>query len=217
MIYWTLRLMIEVVKKAKTILVPSGRDHEGCVNVFEDRFAIKVPEFADRVLTTADAGRRFVKVKSRDIPMLIGKGFGDVGITYTDVYEERANHALPITYSIIGPRHLSFSLLFPSGRYIELKKRLTTPGLTPLVVATAYPAVLKSYIASTRKRGVACNITISPLQPTGSVEAMPALGVADAVADVVNTGKTARANNLVSYRLSEIFPAVIFRNTKSVY
>ncbi|MCA9239427.1 MAG: ATP phosphoribosyltransferase, partial [Planctomycetales bacterium] len=56
-------------------------------------------------------------------------------------------------------------------------------------VATSFPHVTQSYLA---RHGATAHI----VQLTGSVEVMIALGVADAIVDLVETGSTLAANNL---------------------
>ena len=54
-------------------------------------------------------------------------------------------------------------------------------------------------------------IVLSPFRPSGSVEVMPYLGVAEAVADLVETGETATQNGLSRLKLADVFPAIVWR------
>lgn len=203
--------MIEpIAHQAKCILLPSGRDYDYCVKVFEDTFNIKVPAFPERSLSVDKDGRRFVKVKSRDVPMLVQQGFADIGVAYTDICEENISPEDIIGFEVIGAPRLKLCLLSPKGQKEKIKSRLHAKE-NPLVIATAYPRVLAQYLEAEARKGRPVNLTLSPLVPSGSVEAMVALGVADAAVDVVNTGITAKANHLELLPLADIFPAVVYR------
>lgn len=199
-----------LIHQSKCIVLPGGRDYHHCVSVFENIFKIKIPSFPDRVLSVKSGGRHFVKVKSRDIPKLVQQGYADIGIAYTDVCQENILSSAPIAYQQVGDSALKLCLLLPKSQKKELESRLYS-NKKPLVVATAYPRLLKKYLKTAERSGAKLNMTLSPFTPSGSVEAMVALGVADAVVDVVNTGLTARTNNLDLIELIDIFPAVVYR------
>ncbi len=199
-----------LIQQSKCIVLPGGRDYHHCVSVFEDIFKIKIPPFPDRVLSVKSGGRHFVKVKSRDIPKLVQQGYADIGMAYTDICQENILSSAPITYRQVGDSSLKLCLLLPQSRKKELESRLYS-NKKPLVVTTAYPRLLKKYLKTTGHSGTKLNITLAPFTPSGSVEAMISLGVADAVVDVVNTGVTAKANKLHVIELTDIFPAVIYR------
>ena len=68
--------------------------------------------------------------------------------------------------------------------------------LAGLGVATKYPRVAKKYFSA---RGLSAEI----IEVYGSVELAPAVGLADLIVDVVDTGGTLRANGLIE--LDEVF------------
>ncbi len=195
----------------KKILVPSGRDYEHCVSVFEEKFGIAVPRFSKRQLTVESDGRLFVKVKSRDMPELLRIGFGDVGIIYTDICLEKLSTLPSLAYDIIGSPRLQFCLLVPKKMYHEFIERIHDFKLQPLSVSTAYPTFLEMCLKKIEDESRRLNIVISKFTPSGSMEAMPLLGVSDAVADVVNTGASADANHLIPLYLADISPALLYR------
>lgn len=201
----------ETINKSTCILLPSGRDYNHCADILHDAFGVFVPEFPERTLIAKTAGRMFIKVKSRDVPMLIEHGYGDVGLAYTDICQEKIAADSSIAYEIIGESLLKFCLLFPEANVKSLEERLGAPELAPVVVATSYPTVLKNCIAQALGEGRNLNIVISPITPSGSVESMVALGLADVAADVVNTGVTAAANSLQPFPLMNIYPALVYR------
>jgi ATP phosphoribosyltransferase len=68
-------------------------------------------------------------------------------------------------------------------------KPSTLADLEGLRVATAYPT-------STRRRLTELGVGVELVPVSGSVEAAPRLGLADAIVDLVSTGSTASANGL---------------------
>ena len=70
--------------------------------------------------------------------------------------------------------------------------------LEGLRVATSYPVSTKRLLA---ERGVACEL----VPVSGSVEAAPRLGLADAIVDLVSTGSTLSANGL--RRVVDLLPS----------
>lgn len=68
----------------------------------------------------------------------------------------------------------------------KIKKVSQLSGKT---IATSYPVLLKKYL---KKQKINCKI----LELSGSVEIAPALGLADAICDLVQTGKTLVDNDL---------------------
>jgi ATP phosphoribosyltransferase len=65
-----------------------------------------------------------------------------------------------------------------------------------LRVATKYPRVAQNFFAA---RGLSVEI----IEVYGSVELAPAVGLADLIVDVVDTGRTLRANGLIE--LEQVF------------
>jgi ATP phosphoribosyltransferase len=62
-------------------------------------------------------------------------------------------------------------------------------GLRDLRIATSYPALTRDLL---EKQGIRTHIS----ELSGSVEIAPSMGTADAIADLVSTGTTLRANHL---------------------
>lgn len=145
--------------------------------------------------------------------MLLKEGFADIGVMYTHMCDEIITAEMPLKQKIIGDAQLRFSLLLPVHQQAALQHRIHTAGRPPVSVATAYPSVLKKYIERKKASGKVFNIVSAPMTLGGSLEIMPELGLAEAVADVVSTGETAEANNLVPHHLGDIFPAIVYKDT----
>jgi ATP phosphoribosyltransferase len=134
----------------------------------------------------------FFYLRPRDIATYVGSGALDVGITGRDLLLDSRSPAREITTLDFGASTFRFAAT--PGRFSDL------PGLEGMRVATSYPALVGDFLA---RHGV--QVTIVALD--GAVESAVKLGVADAVADVVSTGSTLRAQGL------EIFGPVILDST----
>jgi len=134
----------------------------------------------------------FFYLRPRDIATYVGSGALDVGITGRDLLLDSRSPALEISSLDFGES--TFRFAGPPGAYASLD------DLKGVRVATSYPGLVGDFLA---RAGV--QVIIVPLD--GAVESAVKLGVADAVADVVSTGSTLRAQGL------EIFGPVILDST----
>jgi ATP phosphoribosyltransferase len=121
-------------------------------------------------------------LRTDDIPVLCAEGAIDLGITGSDLVEE-SGKALNTRLELgLGNCRLAFCVPDDS----DIKKPADLAGSR---IATSFPHVTERYLA---KHKVSGHI----VQLTGSVEVMIALGVADAIVDLVETGSTLAANRL---------------------
>ncbi len=134
----------------------------------------------------------FFYLRPRDIATYVGSGALDVGITGRDLLLDSRSEAREI--ATLDFAESTFRFAAPPGRFAELA------DLAGVRVATSYPALVGDFLA---RNGV--QVTMVGLD--GAVESAVKLGVADAVADVVETGSTLRAQGL------EIFGPVILDST----
>jgi ATP phosphoribosyltransferase len=147
-----------------------------------------------RALSALDARNdvEFFYLRPRDIATYVGSGALDVGITGRDLLIDSRSIAREISSLEFGES--TFRFAGPPGAFTELS------DLAGKRVATSYVALVGDYLA---RNGV--QVTMVGLD--GAVESAVNLGVADAVADVVSTGSTLRAQGL------EIFGPVILEST----
>jgi ATP phosphoribosyltransferase len=147
-----------------------------------------------RALNVADPRNdvEFFYLRPRDIATYVGSGALDVGITGRDLLLDSGSSAVEIASLDFGAS--TFRFAGPSGRFASLD------DLAGHRVATSYPGLVGGFLA---KAGV----TVDLVSLDGAVESAVRLGVADAVADVVSTGSTLRAQGL------EIFGPVILESS----
>jgi len=135
-------------------------------------------------LTDAENGVEFFYLRPRDIAVYVGEGTLDVGITGRDLLLDSGAHArevLPLGFG--GSR---FRFAGPAGEYRELAQ------VAGKRVATSYAGLVGGFLAN---RGIEATVT----RLDGAVETSIQLGVADVIADVVETGTTLRAAGLETF------------------
>lgn len=133
------------------------------------------------VVHDEDNDVEFFFLRPRDIAIYVGAGTLDVGITGRDMLLDSAAEAEPILELGFAPS--TFQLAAPIGM------ARTVQDLDGCTIATSYAGILEDWL--TRHE-----ITAKVLKLDGAVENAVALGVADAVADVVATGNTLRRAGL---------------------
>ena len=122
-------------------------------------------------------------LRDDDIPQAVAMGVADMGIVGRNEMEEK-NFPVKIIHSLgFGRCHLSLAI--PKGEIYESVKWFNGKR-----IATSYPRILERYF---RQQQIVAEIhTIA-----GSVEIAPAVGMADAVFDIVSSGGTLVKNGLV--------------------
>jgi ATP phosphoribosyltransferase len=134
----------------------------------------------------------FFYLRPKDIATYVGSGALDVGITGRDLLlDARMPGAREI--EALGFAGSTFRFAAPTGTFHDLN------DLEGKRIATSYPGLVDSFLD---ERGIAVDLV--PLD--GAVESAVRLGVADAVADVVETGTTLRQAGL------EVFGPPILRS-----
>jgi ATP phosphoribosyltransferase len=126
----------------------------------------------------------FFFLRPKDIAIYVGSGELDFGITGRDLAREsnaRVHECLALGF---GASHFRYAA--PAGR------DWTTADLAGRRIATAYPNLVRKDLAA---RGIEATI----IRLDGAVEISVQLGVADAIADVVGSGRTLSLHDLVAF------------------
>lgn len=166
-----------------TLAVPSkGRMAEPALRLCAD--AGLSFEATDRALLVpcANAPVDLLLVRAHDVPEYVQDGVVDLGITGANLVAEA--EARLETVAELGFARCSLQAAVPHDA-----PQKSLEELDGLRVATAYPV-------STRAALGALGVSAELVPVSGSVEAAPRLGLADAIADLVSTGSTASANGL---------------------
>ncbi|MBO0895196.1 MULTISPECIES: ATP phosphoribosyltransferase [Arthrobacter] len=130
------------------------------------------------VMVDPDNDVEFFFLRPRDIAVYVGAGTLDVGLTGRDLFLDAQVDAEELMSLGFGAS--TFRFAGPVGDFTTIDQ------LEGKRVATSYDGLLRAYLA---ERG----ITASVVRLDGAVESSVRLGVADAIADVVETGTTLRA------------------------
>ncbi len=127
-------------------------------------------------------------VRDDDIPRLLLDGVCELGFVGENIAEEvmleRQEKDSLNCLRKLGFGHCRLSLAVPEDLEISGGEELQGKR-----IATSYPSLTRAVLA---ERGISTRI----VELSGSVEIAPGLGTADAIADLVSTGTTLRANHL---------------------
>ena len=135
-------------------------------------------------LTDAENGVEFFFLRPRDIALYVGEGTLDLGITGRDLLLDSRAKAEEV-----------MALGFGSSRFRFAARPGTASTLGDLTgkrIATSYAGVVRSYL---EEHGIDATVT----RLDGAVETSIQLGVADVIADVVETGSTMRQAGLAVF------------------
>ena len=135
-------------------------------------------------LLDAENGVEFFYLRPRDIALYVGEGTLDVGITGRDLLHDSGAKAEEVMGLGFGGSRFRFA--GPSGRFTELA------DLAGQRIATSYVGIVTGFL---EREGIDASVT----RLDGAVETSIQLGVADVIADVVETGSTLRAAGLETF------------------
>lgn len=129
-------------------------------------------------------GVEFFFLRPKDIAIYVGSGELDLGITGRDL---AAESGAPVRERLaLGFGASSFRYAAPAGR------DWSAGDLAGMRIATAYPNLVRKDLVT---RGIDATV----IRLDGAVEISVQLGVADAIADVVGSGRTLRMHGLVAF------------------
>ncbi|MFA4841864.1 MAG: ATP phosphoribosyltransferase [Agrococcus sp.] len=123
----------------------------------------------------------FFFLRPRDIATYVGSGALDVGITGRDLLLDSGSDAVEVEG--LGFARSTFRFAGPAGRFSS------AADLQGVRIASSYTLLVEQHLAGQ-------GVTAELVRLDGAVESAVRLGVADAVADVVETGGTLRAQGL---------------------
>ncbi|NML47705.1 ATP phosphoribosyltransferase [Ramlibacter sp. G-1-2-2] len=145
------------------------------------------------ILATNDPGLRVVLVRATDVPTYVQYGGADLGVTGLDTLIEHGKESggaasgaglyQPLDLQIAKCRvSVAVRADFDYASAVRQGSRLK--------VATKYVSIARDFFAA---KGVHVDL----IKLYGSMELAPLTGLADAIVDLVSTGGTLKANNLV--------------------
>jgi ATP phosphoribosyltransferase len=143
------------------------------------------------VVTDTDNDVEFFYLRPRDIAVYVGSGTVDCGLTGRDLLLDSGSPATEV-----------MTLGFGGSTFRYAARPGTAASVADIAghrVATSYPGLVEKHLA---ERGVGAEV----VRLDGAVETAITLGVADVIADVVETGTTLRQQGL------EVFGEEILRS-----
>ncbi|VEI12434.1 ATP phosphoribosyltransferase [Trueperella bialowiezensis] len=141
-------------------------------------------ESRELVLVDSENDVEFFYIRPRDVAVYVGAGTVDVGITGRDLLLDSGANA--VEHRGLGFARATFRFAAPGGEHLSLA------DLAGKRVATSYDALVTNYLAD---HGIDAEV----VHLDGAVESSVRLGVADAIADVVETGSTLRAAGMATF------------------
>ena len=139
-------------------------------------------------------------VRDDDIPSLVSKGVADLGIVGENVLAEQTSTNTQLkAHTILSLGFSKCSLAFAKPSSSKMK------NLSNKAIATSYPGLVKKYLKQN-------NIKAEIIKINGSVELTPYIGIADCICDLVSSGATLEANNLIQFKTLMTSEAVLIAN-----
>jgi ATP phosphoribosyltransferase len=137
------------------------------------------------ILASNRADLRFVIVRASDVPTYVQHGAADLGVAGKDVLLEHGGEGLyqPVDLAIGRCR-----LVVAARRDFDYASAVQRGAR--LKVAT-------KYVGAAREHFAAKGIHVDLIKLYGSMELAPLVGLADLIVDLVSTGNTLQANDLV--------------------
>ncbi len=186
-----------------TIALPKGRMAEDALAwLTRAGWSRPMAEDARKLVVPSEDGQlEYLLVKPMDVPVFVEQGAADIGIAGLDAVRERAADVYEPLLLPFG--HCRLSVAAPANRPNRPLRLEISPR-----VATKYPHLAEQYF---RGRGISAEF----IYLNGSVELGPLVDMADLIVDIIQTGSTLRANNLVELRVIMQSQAVLIVNRAS--
>jgi len=138
------------------------------------------------IFATSRAGMRLIIVRATDVPTYVQYGAADLGVAGGDVLMEFGSEGLyqPLDLGIARCR-----LMVAARKGFDYEQAVRQGAR--LRVAT-------KYLQTAREHFAAKGVHVDLIKLYGSMELAPLTGLADVIVDLVSTGNTLKANQLVA-------------------
>jgi ATP phosphoribosyltransferase len=178
-----------------TIALSKGRIFEEAVALLAAAGIVPAedPETSRKlIIASNNPDVRFIIVRAADVPTYVQHGAADLGVAGKDVLLEHGGDGLyqPIDLGIGRCRLV-----------IATRRGFDYAGV---VKRGARLRVATKYVATAREHFAAKGMHVDLIKLYGSMELAPLVGLAEAIVDLVSSGNTLKANDLVA--VEEIMP-----------
>lgn len=177
-------------KKTLILAVPKGRILEELTPLLEACNIIPEDDFTNSksrklMFNTNHEHLKIIRVRAFDVATFVAYGGAHLGVVGSDAIEEFNYSEIFAPLDLkIGHCHLSVAM--PT----EEAAKEDTAHRSHIKVATKYPGITSRYFA---KQGIQAEC----IKLNGAMEIAPSLGLARRIVDLVSTGSTLKANNMV--------------------
>jgi ATP phosphoribosyltransferase len=145
-----------------------------------DIFPLDDPEISRKlILDTNHENIKLVIIRATDVPTYVQYGAADIGVAGKDVLMEHGGEGL------YEPLDLGIA-----------RCRLMTAGPVDDKPVSGHLRVATKFVNTARRFYADKGIQVEVIKLYGSMELAPLVGLADRIVDVVDTGKTLKANGL---------------------
>jgi len=170
---------------ALTIALPKGKLHQDALAMLS-RLGFPTAGVSDEARTLIfefpSDGICYIMARPTDVPTYVEYGAADIGVVGKDVIEEESKDVFEM--ADLGFGYCRFVVAVPEGASSRLS------DLNYKRVATKFPRVADRFF---REMGLQVEI----IKLHGNIELAPRMGLADAIMDIVSSGRTLRENRLV--------------------
>lgn len=186
-----------------TIAIPKGFLHEGSYKFFSS-LGIDFKSDDKRELVYHDKKNKVkgILVRPNDVNAYVEHGSADIGVVGLDLIKE-------LCPDVIKLKDLKFGrckLVLAVKKELNYKSAKELPA--NFTIATKFTKLANDFI---QKNGLTAEI----IKLYGSVELGPIVGLSNAIIDLVATGKTLKANNLISIETILESSAILIANPVS--
>ncbi len=177
-----------------TIALCKGRLADQTLSLFE-RAGIRCEKVGDKktrklIFSDEKSHIRFFLAKGPDVPTYVEYGAADIGVVGRDMILEEQRKIYEVLDLQLGKCRMCVCGPPEAAELLNTQQRIR--------VATKYPNIAKEYFYNQK------NQTVEIIKLNGSIELAPIVGLAEVIADIVETGATLKENGLVV--LEEICP-----------
>jgi ATP phosphoribosyltransferase len=170
-----------------TIALSKGRILDQTLPLLE-KAGISIPksevESRKLILDTNLNNIKVIVIRASDVPVFVQHGAADFGIAGKDVLLEHGANGI---FELLDLGISKCRLMVASKKNYDLNK-------STLKVATKYVKSAKEYFYKQGKQ-------VEVIKLYGAMELAPIVGLSDCIVDLVDTGNTLKANNLVPLEL----------------
>lgn len=186
-----------------TIAIPKGFLHDGCYKYLSN-LGINLNLENNRGLVYVDKKNKIkgLLIRPNDVSVYVEHGSADVGFVGLDLLKEQQPDVIKLKDLKFG----KCKLVLAVKKHSPYKNAKDLPANCK--IATKFSKLANDYI---HKKG----LSVEVIKLYGSVELSPNVNLSEAIIDLVATGKTLAANNLVSIETILESSAILIANPVS--